>query len=145
MNRITFFVNRVKFFISHSQTTKTFQPNFLSLNRIFLSLAWFASNLGFQKLRRDFGSLVFGHPLCLCQKQPCTKIIFRLLGNTISGRPGSLPKCNRYRYPKECTKHLTATSGLVSLHLTNAILTLRSARVSVSIHPQCYQDFHARQ
>jgi len=52
-----------------------------------------------QKSVLVFGMLAFRHPLCWCQKHPCTKITFFLDRNTISGRPGKSAACNRYRKP----------------------------------------------
>ena len=76
------------FLIAHSQTTFTRHPALLSATMFRLSLATFSSNLRAQKSGLVAGVVVKRHPLCLCQKQPCTKITAPYPGKTRSGLPG---------------------------------------------------------
>lgn len=127
--------------ISHSQTTKTSHPWRESLWIFSRSRCLLASSLGFQKSRRDLGSLASLHPGsgCRCQKHPCTNITFFRLGNTKSGMLGKLRRCRRYRYPIPCTRRRTIISGLVSLLRMRLIRSLRSfgVRVSVMVRELC--------
>jgi len=48
----------------------------------------FCSNFLLQKSSRVFGVVVWRHPGCRCQKQPCTNTTVLYLGRTMSGDPG---------------------------------------------------------
>jgi hypothetical protein len=112
--------------VSHSQITCTAQPSVSSEAIFRRSLDWLARNFCCQNSWRVFG--VAAHlQSCLCQKQPWTKIIFRCLGNTRSGRPGRLRACNLKRNPSLCAQERTASSGAVSLPRILLIIRLRVA------------------
>jgi hypothetical protein len=118
----------------HSHAIKTCQPSRLSWRIFFRSRCLFLSNFGLQKSSRDFGkraSLQRGSEW-RCQKQPCINITFFKLGNTKSGMPGRLRRCNRYLNPMRCTRRRTNNSGFVSLPRMRLIRLLRCLGVSVS-------------
>ena len=123
-----------RFCISHSQTSRIDQPAFRRDLLTLRSLKRLPSSLARQNSMRLFGSLASLHVafLCLCQKQPWTRIILRNREKTRSGLPGRSFTCNRYRKPIECTIRRTINSGPVSVPLMRAILSLRPCRVSVS-------------
>ena len=50
----------------------------------------------------------------------------------MSGVPGRSRLCRRYRYPRRCSRRLTASSGRVFLPRTLAMLALRAADTSGS-------------
>ena len=104
-------------FNSHSQTTKTFHPNFSKSFLFLASLCLLFSNLVFQNSTFDLGRerLHAGH---LCQKHPFTNMAILLLGYTISGFPGIFPQCFRYpRRPTALKAALIVFSGFVSFPL----------------------------
>ncbi len=119
--------------ISHSQTTFTAHPSFLSLRKFFRSRRRFSVNFGNQKANLDLGTLARPQLECRCQKQPWTKITFFRPGKTKSGLPGRSERCSRYLYPNLKTNRRTSSSGLVSRFRIRDILWLRSLRLSVSI------------
>ena len=80
-----------------------------------------------------FGVYAYLQSRCLCQKQPCTKITVRYLGNTISGFPGRSLRCSRNLYPELCTIERTFSSGLVSLLFIRDIFQLLCPRLRLSI------------
>jgi len=89
--------NSSRFFVWHSQITRTSHPSSASRTRLRSSRSLFVSNFGPQKSSFDLGSLASLHPgsRCWCQKQPCTKITFMRDGKTKSGDPGSPSRCSR--------------------------------------------------
>ena len=98
------------FFSSHSQTISTFHPISVSLFWFSLSRSTFRLILGIQ-----YSILEEGHTnrlqLCLCQKQPFTKITVLYFGSTISGHPGKDRTFFLYRNPLENRYFLTISSG----------------------------------
>ena len=71
-------------------------------------------------------------PRCWCQKQPWTKMIFRLDGKTRSGRPGRSLRCKRKRKPNRCASERTAISSLVLALRMRRMFSLRRRREIVS-------------
>ena len=114
-NFIIRFVSDCGFLIQHSQTTNTFHPSFLSKDKFFLSRPTFPSLLFCQNSALVCGFTLPYLQLCMCQKQPWTKIIFLRRGNTKSGFPDRFLTCNLYLYPILCIKDRTTISGRVSL------------------------------
>lgn len=98
--------------VSHSQTTKTRQPNSISLSAFILSLLLFSVILFSQNSVLVLGTLKYSQSWP-CQKQPCTKITVLYLGNTISGFPGRFLLCSLKRNPAACNALRTRISGLV--------------------------------
>jgi len=70
-------------------------------------------------------------PLCRCQKQPWTWMIFLSRGKTKSGFPGKAATCRRYRKPMPCTSRRTAISG--DVFLARILLTLAERRSGVRL------------
>ncbi len=91
-NAASFSRNLVSAFVSHSHTTRTFQPSSRNSRSLRLSRFTLASNFCCQKSTRVWGVLAFEQFRCRCQKQPCTKIAFLCFWNTMSGVPGR-PRC----------------------------------------------------
>ena len=114
------------FFVSHSQTVRTFHPIFCSAAIFSLSRSLFLFNFFSQYCSfvrgRICACLQIGQP---CQKQPFTKITVLYFGNTISGLPGRLCGCSRKRYPNLCRIFLTLISGVVFSLCTFAMISLR--------------------
>src|SRR5687767_2419567 len=81
------------FFVWHSHTTRYFQPKLLSEPKAARSLRIFLRNLSLQNFELVEGLDFPRGQLCLCQKQPCTKITFLRVRNTMSGWPGRLGAC----------------------------------------------------
>lgn len=102
---------RQHFLSSHSHTVRTFHPISVSNWEFNLSLSAFLSILGRQYSWLEEGQTNLGQ-LCLCQKQPFTKITVLYLGNTISGHPGRVRTFFRYRNPFENKYFRTISSGL---------------------------------
>ena len=118
---------------SHSHTIRIFHPNFLRANTFLLSLAVFSENFRSQNRPLVLGVVASGHPLCRCQKHPCTKIILLRDGNTISGVPGKSLLCRRNLYPRACRTLRTFSSGVVSELRTRDMISLRFALSKISI------------
>ena len=70
----------------HSQTTATLQPSFRRASRFRLSRFTVSPNFVFQKFMLDAGLVQNAQCWCRCQKQPCTSITARCLGNTACKR-----------------------------------------------------------
>jgi hypothetical protein len=119
--------------IEHSQTMATFQPNSRSASRFRLSRFTVSANFDFQNRMLDEGLVQNAQCSCRCQKQPCTSIIALCLGSTMSGRPGSLATCRRYRSPRRCSSRLRPSSGLVSFPRIPAIILERVILSTTSI------------
>src|SRR5208283_3588501 len=79
--------------VSHSHTYSTVHPFSRRSFMLRASLATFALNFASQKARFACGVYAYLHPLCLCQKQPFTKIAVPYFGMTISGLPGRSRRC----------------------------------------------------
>ena len=107
--------------IVHSQTTRHSQPSSLSRVICLWSRAWFRFRFSIQNAVFDLGSRVPTGQLWPCQKHPLTKTTFFRLGNTRSGRPGSLASCSRYLNPKAWSFFRSSSSGLVFLDLILAM------------------------
>jgi len=81
--------------ISHCQMINERHPRLWSFRRTALSRCTLHSSFGFQYRKCDLGGLQ--QFLCMCQKQPCTKIAFALERKTKSGLPGRSRTCRRKR------------------------------------------------
>jgi hypothetical protein len=81
--------------LSHSQITKVSHPLAARASMLRLSRATVPANFAPQNAGRVLGWYAKRHPLCWCQKQPCTKIAFLRPFITISGRPGRPRPCRR--------------------------------------------------
>lgn len=110
-----------------------FHPNASSCFWTFSSLRTFASNFFNQKSLFDFGVALSLHPLCRCQKQPCTKIANCFEGNTRSGFPGKSFLYRRYRNPSLYRFLLTISSGVVSFCFIRDMFALRTSAGTRSI------------
>ncbi len=97
----------------HSHTTATLQPSSKSLRIVRRSRSTVPENFVCQNAVFDAGLVAKRHPSCRCQKQPWTWIAARYRGKTISGRPGKLATCNRYRKPFRCSARRSVSSGWV--------------------------------
>jgi hypothetical protein len=116
----------------HSQIVSTFHPFFFNAALFSASRRTVRVLFSDQKSELVAGfNWPRGHE-CVCQKQPCTKIIFFRARKTRSGVPGKLRPCRRYRNPMACTRLLTAISGRVSLPRIAAMHWLRCAGVRES-------------
>ena len=120
---------------AHSHITSTLQPRLIICLTCLSSLSVFCLNFSSQLSRFCSGIVANLHPLCLCQKHPCTKIAKWYLAKTISGLPGNFLSWSRYRNPRECKKHRTNNSGLVSLPLIPAIMRDRVWASTISVIP----------
>jgi len=112
-------------FILHSQTTMTFQPALRRSWRLRLSRAMLLSNFFCQNSLRVDGVEACLHPLCLCQKQPCTNITVLYFGRTISGLPGRSLQFILNRNPMRCRRLRTISSGFVFAERIRDIFQLR--------------------
>lgn len=133
----TAFLSQFSLFTWHSQIVCTFQPsdfNCLSTRR---SLNLFESIFFVQKDTLLFDVARPALQECPCQKQPCTITILRLLGKTMSGRPGKVFTCSRNRKPSACNVRRTSSSGFVSCPLIRDISQLRRSGVNLSITIRC--------
>ena len=133
----TAFSSQFPFFIWHSQIVCTCQPVDFSCLPTRRSLNLLVSIFFVQK-----GTLLFdvARPAlqeCPCQKQPCTITILRRPGKTMSGRPGKVFTCSRYRKPSACNVRRTSSSGFVSCPLIRDISQLRLSGVNLSIRVRC--------
>jgi hypothetical protein len=84
----SFLRKRSMHFVSHSQITSTRHLARRSAFRLAESRATFLSNFSDQNRTFVDGIDAFWQSLCLCQKQPCTKIAKLYFGRTRSGHPG---------------------------------------------------------
>jgi hypothetical protein len=84
-------------FSSHCHVVSTFQPICRSSRRFRRSRALFDESFPSQNSALVFGIVARLHPLCRCQKHPCTKSALRFDGNTKSGLPVSFWSCRRNR------------------------------------------------
>jgi hypothetical protein len=100
---------------AHSHTTSTRHAALVRLRIAATSRSLLAESLASQNSVRVAGSLNNGHPLCRCQKQPCTKMAACHFGKTISGLPGRPLACKRKRSPACHSARLTRSSGPVFL------------------------------
>jgi len=119
--------------ISHSQTTRGYQPISLSSADTLMSRSTLAASFLLQNSVLVCGSLAFRQSACRCQKQPFTNTTLRFEANTKSGLPGSFLSLTRYRSPCECKNRRTMSSGLVSLPRTLAITWLRFSGAKTSV------------
>jgi hypothetical protein len=135
----------LRFFVWHSQITRTSHPRSARRARLRSSLLLFVSSFGTQNSSLDFGSLASGQAgsECMCQKQPCTKRTFLRRAKTRSGTPGRSRRCSRYRYPMPWTSRRTSISGLVSRPRTRPMRALRCSGVRVSM-PYVERNLKAR-
>lgn len=116
----------------HSHTISTRHPALRRAAAVRRSRATFASNLSDQKRIRDFGQYENLQPAWRCQKQPCTNMMVRYIGRTMSGEPGMSFRCTRNRYPSRWRVDLTISSGRVSVPLIRDMFRLRWADVRQS-------------
>lgn|SRR6185503_18823897 len=97
------------------------------------SLALLRSRLLDQYSALVTGRLFPRRQLCLCQKQPCTKITFRCETRTMSGLPGNFAEYRAYLNPIEWIRQRTFISGLVSLPLTARMQSERWTTLRLSV------------
>src|SRR6185437_10836305 len=133
-NCTSFFVTRLSFRSSHSQTRSTLQPRCFSSRLTYRSRFRFRSSFSDQYFTFDVGRFLPPRQQCPCQKHPCTIMILLLLGKTKSGLPGRLLTCNLKRNPSRRTKRRTANSGVVSSPRTLRMHSLLRSGERVSIH-----------
>ena len=107
--------------VSHSQITMASHSEAVSSSATSASLETFRWNFSIQNSTLVLGVRVLGHPGCLCQKQPCTKITLRRPLKTMSGCPGIPSDVTLNLYPRECRRLRTRRSGRVSRDRTFAI------------------------
>jgi hypothetical protein len=113
--------------VSHSQMTKTRQPNRRSCTSTFRSLCLFSTIFARQKRRFVPGFAARRHPECECQKQPCTKTTVSCRRSTTSGRPGRIATLTLNRRPWRWRRLRTILSGVVSRTRIRAMCALRSS------------------
>jgi hypothetical protein len=101
--------------------------------RLRLSRSTFPLSLASQNCCRVFGRTEFLHPLCRCQKHPCTNIAAPCRTRTMSGRPGKFRRLSENRKPSRWSTDRTRLSGRVSLPLMRLMFQLRCSAVSLSI------------
>lgn len=130
--------------ISHSQTTTIRQPSASSADFVLMSRSIFSENFFSQNSRFDFGVDAFEHPSCLCQKQPCTRMINRSFGSTISGVPGKSFLWSLNLYPAACNADLTFFSATESLLRTFDIISLRFSGETMSVPVSFFINFFNR-
>jgi hypothetical protein len=100
---------------SHSQRMSGSQPCCRRERIARLSRSRLAANFPLQNSVFDFGMYAKRHARWRCQKHPCTKMTFLLLGKARSGVPGKSRRWRRNRYPRACVSRRTTSSGFVSL------------------------------
>ncbi len=118
---------------SHCHTMITRQPRFLNSFCLSLSRSMFWLNFSFQNSTLVDGVVEYLQFVCLCQKQPCTKITVRCFGNTISGVPGSSFTWILNLYPNRCSRERIFFSGLVFFPRTLPIISDRFFLETVSV------------
>lgn len=118
---------------SHSHRMSGSQPCFRRERIARLSRSRVAANFPLQNSAFDFGMYANRHARCRCQKHPCTKMTFLLLGKAKSGVPGKSRRWSRNRYPRACASLRTASSGFVSLPRMRDIAADRCTFVMTSI------------
>ena len=121
------------FLVWHSHMVITFQPSSSSARTFFLSLFLFVSSFSVQKRTLLFGRCFPYLQLCLCQKQPWTKMQVRCFCKTISGLPGRSRRCNLNLNPLLCRYFLTRISGLVSFGPIPDIIRLLTSLLTISM------------
>ncbi len=75
-------------------------------------------------------------PGCRCQKHPCTIMMARYRGNTISGLPGRSLRWSLKRNPSLWAIRRTTSSGLVSRPRIRDMISFRLARSKISLISQ---------
>jgi len=108
------------------------QPRSQRACRFLSSRPTLSRNFCCQKTSRDFGEYANLQPGCRCQKHPCTKMTFRLVRRTMSGRPGRSLEWRRYPMPRLRRARLTTSSGPVFLLRIRLMLALRRSGVILS-------------
>lgn len=133
MKRDNRFSSRAGSLVWHCQTTETLHPVLRKLRKRRPSRLVFPSIFRFQNALFVCGLLALGHPLCPCQKHPCTKISFSCPVRTISGLPGIVSTLPRKRQCNRLKHFLTSRSGDVLRPLTFAMIRLRFSGGNLSV------------
>src|SRR3989338_7044875 len=117
----------------HCHTTRIRHPSAFSFRLKRASRLMLPSIFRFQNGLLVCGIPALEHPLCPCQKQPCTKISFPRPTSRMSGLPRIDSTLPRKRQPSRLRQFLTSLSGDVFRPLMLAIMRLRFCFVNRSV------------
>lgn len=116
----------------HSHISNTRQPDSSNCFLTSASRSLLEESLADQNSGLVRGVVAYRQPVCLCQKQPWTKMQSLYFGRTISGLPGRFVTCNLYRNPWENRTSRTISSGRVFFPLIPAIILERVVESTTS-------------